>query len=39
VVCVRCSKEKEGVKMEFLFSLNMLFACLQEEGNLWLQMK
>jgi hypothetical protein len=28
--CVRCNKEKEGVKMEFFFSLNILFSCLQE---------
>jgi hypothetical protein len=25
--------------MEILFSLNMLFTCLQEERNLWLQME
>jgi hypothetical protein len=30
---VGSNKEKEGVKMELLFSLNMLFDCLQEEGK------
>jgi hypothetical protein len=31
--------KKGGREYGILFSLNMLFACLQEERNLWLQME